>query len=229
MKKTSKKVKQKNANLIIIDASGSMASKASEVIGGLKTLFSQITEDAKKDKRTVSTTTLIVDFSGNGDYRELLSSEDSLSIDEKIASSYRTRGMTALYDAIGKAFSSLDQKGKYDSVFVNILTDGDENDSKEFSSPRIQSLLKEKKDQNWAITFMGTTEASINNAVSLGISRGNTMSFADSAAGVKGSMTKLSSVRTAYYSMSKEFLSAAPKEKERLSKKMDKLMEDDNK
>lgn len=229
MKKTSKKVKQKNANLIIIDASGSMSTKVSEVIGGLKTLFSQITEDAKKDERTVSTTTLIVDFSGHGDYRELLSSEDSLSIDEKIASSYRTRGMTALYDAIGKAFSSLDQKGKYDSVFVNILTDGDENDSKEFSSPRIQSLLKEKKDQNWTITFMGTTEASINNAVSLGISRGNTMSFADSAAGVERSMEKLSSVRTAYYSMSKEFLSAAPEEKKRLSKKMDKLMEDDNK
>lgn len=218
------KKKTKLTNLIIIDASGSMSSKQSEVIGGLKTLFSQITSDVKKDKKTVTTKTVVVDFSGHGDFRTLISSDDSLSLDESIANKYSTRGMTALYDAIGKAFSLV---SKQDGVFVNIITDGEENDSKEFSSKDIQDLIESKKKDNWTITFMGTTEAIINKAVSLGVSRGNTMTFSDSARGVKMSMDKLSSTRSTYYSMTKEFVGAPIEKKRGISEKLDKLMEDE--
>lgn len=222
--------KTKLTNLIIIDASSSMSNKKAEVIGGLKELFSQIQKDAKKDKKTVTTCTKVVDFSSARDYRELVSSPDSLSLDESVATSYRTRGMTALYDAIGKSFATIP---KQDSVFVNIITDGEENDSKEFTSQAIKKLIEEKRAEGWVITFMGTTEEAVNKAVSLGISKGNTMTYMDSAKGMASSFSTLNSIRSSGYFMSKQMVGGSLAEKTEIKKKLDNLLSkeklDDNK
>jgi len=195
--KKTKATKKRFTNLIIIDASGSMASKTAEVIGGVKGIFKDIREDALKNP-DVESTTIVVDFSSAGDYRELVNTTDPTSLLDSIAESYTTRGFTALYDAIGFSFSKI--PSNQDGVFVNILTDGEENASKELRGEDVKKLIEEGKKNKWAITFMGTTDACINKAVSLGISKGNTMQFMDNAAGVRGSLetTKLS--RSAYYS-----------------------------
>jgi Mg-chelatase subunit ChlD len=194
MKRTKK---TKLTNLIIIDASSSMRSKKDEVIGGLKQLLNQIKEDANKDKKSVSTSTIVVDFSSAGDFKVLVNSNNSEDLSEKLAEGYSTRGMTALFDAIGKGFNLVDKN--QDSVFVNIITDGAENDSKEFTKDLIKKLITEARTKNWVITFMGTTEQSIDQAESYGISRGNTVTFMDSAKGVGMAINKLSAVRKTYY------------------------------
>lgn len=203
-KKTAKKPvekkqsKKKITNLIIVDASGSMASKREEVIGGLKQLFSQIKEDMKKDEKKVSTRNIILDFSGQGDIRTIINSDMAEDLKDSVAESYKTRGMTALLDAIGKGFSMVD-KNTY-GVFISILTDGMENDSKEFTSEQIKELIEDAKKKNWAVTFMGTTEDAISKARSLGVTLGNTMKFVDTREGVKKVMKKtLLKARTSYY------------------------------
>lgn len=90
-------------------------------------------------------------------------------------------------------------KNEY-AVFVNILTDGEENDSKEYNSTQISKMIEEAKNKKWAVTFMGTTEASIQKARSLGVTVGNTMTFADTRDGVALSMKKSLSARANYYS-----------------------------
>jgi len=194
--KKTKATKKNFTNLIIIDASGSMASKAIEVVGGVKNLFKDIKEDAAKNPK-VKSTTIVVDFSSAKDYRELINTTDPDALLDSVAEAYSTRGWTALYDAIGFAFAKV--PADQDGVFVNILTDGEENDSKELRSKDVKALIAAGKAKGWAITFMGTDENCINTAVSLGISKGNTMQFMNTAAGVRGSLetTKLS--RTAYY------------------------------
>lgn len=191
------KATKKFTNLIIIDASGSMLSKTLEVIGGVKNIFKDIKEDAVKNPDVVSTT-IVVDFSSAKDYRELVNTTDSNSLLDSIAEAYTTRGMTALYDAIGFAFAKVPEN--QDGVFVNILTDGEENDSKELRSEDVKTLIAAGKKKNWAITFMGTTEKCVNKAVSLGISKGNTMQFVNTAAGVSASLRSTKMSRTAYYS-----------------------------
>jgi uncharacterized protein YegL len=188
--------KKRFTNLIIIDASGSMSSKAVEVIGGIKALFKDIRDDAAKNPN-VETTTIVVDFSSARDYRELVNTKDVAGLLDSLAEAYSTRGMTALYDAIGFAFAKV--PADQDGVFVNILTDGEENDSKELKGADVKKLIEDGKSKGWAITFMGTDESCINTAVSLGISRGNTMQFTNTAAGAARGLevTKLS--RTAYY------------------------------
>ncbi len=98
--------------------------------------------------------------------------------------------MTALYDAIGRAFRLVDKT--YDGVFVNILTDGMENDSKEFKVEDIKALIKTKRTkEKWAVTFMGTTEEALRTAEKWGIARSNMMQYDDS----KNGLEKTSAVR----------------------------------
>jgi hypothetical protein len=186
-------------NLIIIDASGSMVSKVAEVQGGLKQIFKDIKAEAVKNP-TVITTTIVIDFSKSGDYRELVNSTNPDDLTDSIADSYTTRSMTALYDAIGFAFSKV--PANQDGVFVSILTDGLENDSKEVKTDDVKKLIQKSKEDKWVVTFMGTTEACLDQAVSLGISRGNTMAFMDSGEGVTHTMSAANATRTAYYTTS---------------------------
>ncbi len=223
---TTKKLAMKTTtNLIIIDASSSMESKKPEVKGGLKELLAQIKADAVKDKKTVKATTIVVDFSGQGDFKTLLNAEDSILLKDDVSDSYRTRGLTALYDAIGKGFALVDAKEK--NVFVSILTDGEENDSKEFDYNKLKELIEAKKQLGWVITFMGTTESAIKSARSIGISAGNSLSFADNASGVMGALgTKghpgiFTSARKMYYSNT---FSEDPKFRSSVS--MDSLLEE---
>ena len=153
-----KKTQKKFTNLIIIDASGSMTSKASEVIGGLKSLFQDIRNDAQKNPDVLSRT-LVVEFSSAGDFRVIVDSTDPLDLKDSVAESYKTRGMTALFDAIGKSFNMVLEN--QDGVFVNILTDGEENDSKEFTSESVKKIIEEAKNKKWALTFMGTREEDV--------------------------------------------------------------------
>lgn len=194
-----KRVKQtikKFTNFILIDASGSMKSKASEVIGGLKTLFQSIKDEAKQYPKNI-VTTIICDFSGPGDFNVLVNSSDPKELTDELAEKYETRGWTALYDAIGIGFKLI--PNQQDCVFINILTDGLENSSKEFKFKTVKGLITNAKTKNWVITFMGTTEEAINNATDLGISKGNTLVFTDSASGVNDASLKMHKSRIVLY------------------------------
>lgn len=186
-----KKEKKTICNLILIDASGSMGSKANEVIGGLKQLFSDI-----KNNKRVNHHTIVCDFSGAGDFRVLANVQDKDNLDNSIAEKYSTRGMTALYDAIGNAFSMVPKN--VDGVFVSIITDGEENDSKEFKAKDIEKLITKGKNKNWGITFMGTSKEAVLQARELGISAGNTIMYADSERGLSSANKARSSAFVSY-------------------------------
>mgnify|MGYP005806430541 CR=1 FL=1 len=172
---------KKITNLIIVDASSSMSSKTQEVQGGLKDLLKDVRKDMKKTKGDAKIRTIVSQFSSAGKFTVLLDSSKRKNITYESADNYRPNGMTALYDAIGQSFGLVGKK--QDGVFVSILTDGGENDSKEFTQTDVQKLLKKAKKKEWGLTFMGTTEGAIESAVNLGISRSNTFQYADSGVG----------------------------------------------
>jgi len=187
---------KKFTTLIVVDASGSMSDKIAEVVGGLKQIFSDVKKDAA-EHQDVEMTTIIVDFSHSKDIRIIIKSNDPNVLTDELAASYATRGATALYDAIGYAFGLVPTE--QDGVFVTIITDGQENDSKEFTSETLRKLIEAKRGEGWAITFMGTTEAAVQDAVKFGVSLGNTMTFMDSGTGVETAMRMSSETRGAYY------------------------------
>ena len=67
--------------------------------------------------------------------------------------------MTPLYDAIGFSVNKikllLDDKTDY-NVLVTIMTDGEENASKEYSGSAIKKIIDDLKQKNWTFTYIGT-------------------------------------------------------------------------
>lgn len=209
--KQNDKEKVQTTNLLIIDASGSMSDKKQEVRGGIKEILSKIKEDAIADKDTVLTRTIVLDFSGHNDIRIIMDVSDSCEINDTISDKYEVRGMTALFDAIVQGFGMVNT----DKTFVNIITDGIENASQKNNYNQVKELITGKKSAGWGIVFMGTSEEALKQAEDMGITRGNTMSFMDSAAGANVAFSKSLKARSSYhtanvgvtYSMASEELS----------------------
>jgi len=77
-------------------------------------------------------------------------------INEKL---YNPNAMTPLYDAMGHGMAKIEKEVselKDYNVLVTILTDGEENASKEYSGPQIKMWIQELKTKNWTFTYIGT-------------------------------------------------------------------------
>jgi hypothetical protein len=76
---------------------------------------------------------------------------------------YQPLGMTAMLDAIGKTVVSVGQKlaatpeeERPGLVSVTIITDGYENQSKEYTWESVRNMIKEQKEKySWQFTFIG--------------------------------------------------------------------------
>ena len=108
---------------------------------------------------------------------------------------YVPRGTTALYDAIGRTISAIDSrvsKSPEQKVVIAILTDGQENASREFNKTKIMDMIKAREKQGWLILYLSASASAFADASSIGVSSNNTMSFTANSAGMRkayGSMS----------------------------------------
>lgn len=167
--------------LIIIDESGSMAAFKDETVISLNNEFKIIREEQTKypnQKYLVS----VITFSDKIKYLYWKTPiEEVANVESK---DYNPNGYTALLDAIGFPVKLLTEQAGEDisngnaTVLVSIMTDGQENSSKEFKKEQISEMIKTlQKDNRWAFSFIGCDEDSISDARSFGIAAGNIASF----------------------------------------------------
>ena len=163
-------------NLIILDESGSMSSIKKATISGFNEVVQTIKGIEKKfpdQQHFIS----LVSFNGLG-IKTLLDKQPAASlslIDEK---TYQPDSMTPLYDAIALSVLKLkiDVAGiENTNVLVTILTDGEENASKEFSHAQVNSIINEQKNLGWTFTYIGANHDVEKVAHSISIT--NTMKF----------------------------------------------------
>ena len=70
---------------------------------------------------------------------------------------YSPSGGTPLYDAMGMAISKLNaQTSDADNVLVTVITDGEENSSKEWTLKMVRTMIEKLKQHNWTFTLIGT-------------------------------------------------------------------------
>src|SRR4051812_34857836 len=143
-------------NLIILDESGSMNSIKPSIIQG----FNEIVQTVKGiEKQFPEQEHFISLVSFNGLGNKLLHFIDPASKLEQIDDSrYQPDASTPLYDAMGFAMAKLRQVVKQQTdynVLVTILTDGEENASKEFSGNDIKKTIEELKQERWTFTYIG--------------------------------------------------------------------------
>jgi hypothetical protein len=150
--------KHKVYNLIILDESGSMGSIKKTIINGFNEVVQTIKSVALEYPEQEHTVTF-VSFNSLGIKKIHENSKIELlnQIDER---SYIPDGATPLFDAMGASFFNLNwiiekENPKNYNVLVTILTDGEENASKEHSVKSIKAKIEELKLKNWTFTYIG--------------------------------------------------------------------------
>ena len=146
--------------IVIMDKSGSMQAMGDEPIEALNIFLDDQIENNKKGKLT------LILF--NHKVKEVFRNKTIESIN-KSKIEFNPKGMTALYDAIGKGIKdSIDKKIK--DISVVIITDGIENSSQEFSKADIKDLVEKSKNKlGWSYTYLGANQDSFTVGGGLGI------------------------------------------------------------
>ncbi len=178
---------------VVLDRSGSMGPLTNEVIGA----FNTFVDEQKQVEGDASFTLIQFDdqYEVNCDAIDI---QAARHLDE---TTYVPRGMTALFDAVGKAITStgtrlseMDESDRPEKVIFLIQTDGAENASKEFTLNRIKSMIKEQQEvYSWEFVFLGANIDAVSVAADIGISQGRAMKYANNAEGVSEALCSLSS------------------------------------
>jgi hypothetical protein len=161
----------------IQDRSGSMANVWQETLSGFKTYVKDMQADQQKDNEVeylFSLTTF--DTQIDAPYLGV----PIAKIDGDELAKYGPRGATALYDAVGKTLQALDDDKSitFDKAIVVIVTDGEENSSKEYSKTALHAAIDDRiKRGNWTFTYLGTQPETWNEASSLGVGVGASANY----------------------------------------------------
>jgi uncharacterized protein YegL len=199
---------EKTQIVCILDRSGSMSDNGIiyESING----FNQFLKEQKKLKDKATITVVLFD----NQYELLYDDIDIKNVNEITYDTWYPRGMTALYDAIGKTINTvkanhnklgIERPGK---VLVCIVTDGLENASHEYNNNNIKKLIKDCEENNWNFIYLAANQDAFAVGASFGVSRGNTYTYTADIFGVMDMSATLGNVTTSYRSMnsnSKDF------------------------
>lgn len=167
---------QRIYNLIILDASGSMASIYDQALSGVNETIMTI-KTAQHDMPELLQFLTLVSFSNAGEPLEVMNKLTPIElVAKKTRKDYTLRGMTALYDAIGDSVTELRSTiCREDKALVTIITDGGENDSERWTEHSVKQLVEELKEQGWVFTFIGANQDVVYEAGRVGVT--NTLKF----------------------------------------------------
>jgi hypothetical protein len=109
------------------------------------------------------------------------------------------RGATALLDAIGRTIEAVRAKArKRDKVIFNIITDGQENSSKEWTKLKVKTLMDECRKDGWKFMFMAADENAIADAQSWGYTKMETQIYANTSLGTRQAHSHMSDTTILY-------------------------------
>jgi uncharacterized protein YegL len=152
---------------VILDKSGSMLTKAQDVIGGFNRYIADLRKDA--DVRYLFTLSLF-----DTDFVERYVAEPLANVRDLDDKAYVPEGNTALNDAIGRTIRLIEGDTRQaDKIITVIMTDGEENSSREFSHEAVRTLIQQKEKDGWAFIFLGASPNAWAQGMSYGISPSN--------------------------------------------------------
>lgn len=149
------KCTKKVYNLVIVDESGSMSVIHKEALAGINETIATCQKMQKAHPELEQRITLI-----SFDSQSFKVHYDNVNADMVCPlnmEQYSPRAATPLYDAIGMGIAKLNAQTKIeDHVLVTIITDGEENCSKEYDLKMVKTLIEKLKRQGWTFTLIGT-------------------------------------------------------------------------
>jgi len=179
----------------VIDRSGSMQEIRSDAEGCVNTF---IREQARQPGEALLT---LVQFDDEPEFVHR-------GVPVKQVRDYKLvpRGSTALLDAVGQAINEtgsrlakMPEADRPGLVIFVIVTDGEENSSKEFSKARVKAMIdRQQQKYNWHFTFLGADQDAFAEAGGMGIAAAGTANFAKNKvdAAFVGTIRKVGRMRT---------------------------------
>lgn len=191
-KPTAKNDKTQVFNVVIIDRSGSMSHLREAVVSGFNETLAGIQKAQKEHADTQDHYITLVAFCSC----RLQTIYDKLPVAQArplTLADYEPCCCTPLYDAMGSTLTHMRHDvDKHDdaTAVVTIMTDGLENDSKEYSGAAIKRLVGELREEGWTFTYIGANQDAVEVATHLAIRNARNMDYSNEGVrfSVKGDM-----------------------------------------
>lgn len=147
-------------NLIILDKSGSMSVIRNAAVEGFNEVVEGIRIAQKESEVQEHYVSLLPFCSCPMEY--IYNCTPIEEVRDLTLQDYRPCCYTPLFDAMGKALNDMlkrVEEEKHSAVVVTIITDGEENSSREYNSQSIKTLVdKLQKEYNWKFSYIGTNQ-----------------------------------------------------------------------
>lgn len=171
--------------VFILDKSGSMSGLENDTIGG----FNSMLEQQKKVGGQCIITTVLFD----NRYELLHDRMDLRAIRPITRREYSVGGSTALLDAMGKTIHKIATAQKNtaedyraEKVMFVIITDGEENASRYYSSVQVKDMIRRQKERyGWEFIFLGANIDAVETAGRFGINADRAVDYVADSKGTQ--------------------------------------------
>jgi len=186
---------------IVLDKSGSMSSSKAGTIEGFNGFL-----EAQKENDGIATLSLI-QFGSPG---LEVTTYDMVNISETeglTSRSYHPNdGSTSLLDAIGMAINdtedriiNMEEEDCPEKVIFVIITDGQENDSREFNRNQLMEMINANREENgWEFVFIGANQDAIQEGGSMGVRASYSYNYDATSIGTQDMYQTLTRGMTSY-------------------------------
>ncbi|WP_228064412.1 vWA domain-containing protein [Novilysobacter avium] len=169
---------------VILDRTGSMQDIRDDVVGGFNAFLAA--QKASPDPATFT----LVQFDSQDPYEVLHRGVGISDVPPLTLAQYVPRGATPLYDAMGQGILELeaglagmaDDERPNKVIFV-VVTDGQENASREFDRARLSKLIAAKKKIGWDFVFLSADLEAFEDADRMGVELSSRLMFNKSKQG----------------------------------------------
>lgn len=172
----------------VLDKSGSMDIIRAATISG----FNEFLADQQREGGDARMTLTLFDT----EFTAVASAVPVREIAPLELATYAPSGCTALYDAIGHTMRITDDyvaKHHPDQVLFVIMTDGEENSSREFDQRTIFQMIQDRKDSaGYEFIYLGANQDAYASSESIGIARDRAMSWLAEPAAAAATMKRVS-------------------------------------
>lgn len=201
---------------VVLDRSGSMASVRDDTIGGFNSFL--------EEQKSVSGSARVSLVQFDDQYEVVYECRDVQDAPPLTPQTFVPRGSTALLDAIGRTMTAtgvrlaaLPEEGRPEKVLVVVMTDGQENASREFTGSQIfDRITHQRKTYSWEVVFIGANQDAVVTGASYGLPAASALDYEATAAGTRHALGVLSKATTkmrarAVMSSDEEFFSEEDK------------------
>ena len=184
--------------VFILDKSGSMGGLETDTIGGYNAMLAK----QQEVEGECHITTVLFD----NNYELLHDRIDIKAVSPISEKEYQVGGSTALLDAIGRTIHKIGNAQKHtaddyraEKVMFVIITDGEENSSREYSAEKIKAQIERQKEKyGWEFVFLGANIDAIETAGRFGISADRAQNYHSDSEGIELNFRVMSEVVAEY-------------------------------